>query len=122
MDMIRVRRWLEGRPVRLIGPNCPGIITPGACKIGIMPGHIHRPGTSGRLALGHAHLRSGRPADGARHRPVDVHRIGGDPVGGVDFVDVLTLFNADPDTHGVIMIGEIGGQAEERAAAYIRRT
>jgi len=121
MDMIRVRRWLTGRPTRLIGPNCPGIITPGACKMGIMPGHIHRPGHIGVVS------RSGTLTYEAVGQLTALGigqstciGIGGDPVGGLDFVEVLTLFNADPDTHGVIMIGEIGGQAEERGAAYIK--
>jgi succinyl-CoA synthetase alpha subunit len=121
MDMIRVRRALEGRSARLIGPNCPGIITPGACKIGIMPGHIHRPGNFGVVS------RSGTLTYEAVGQLTALGMgqstcigIGGDPVAGMDFVDVLAEFNADPDTHGVMMIGEIGGNAEERAAAWIK--
>jgi succinyl-CoA synthetase alpha subunit len=135
-DMLKVRRVLEGlngsaagpqgpaatRPTtRLIGPNCPGIITPGACKIGIMPGHIHKPGHVGVVS------RSGTLTYEAvgQLTALGVGQstcigIGGDPVGGMDFVDVLELFQADPDTHGVILIGEIGGGAEERAARFIR--
>jgi succinyl-CoA synthetase alpha subunit len=121
MDMIRVRRALEGRPVRLLGPNCPGVITPGACKIGIMPGHIHRPGKLGVVS------RSGTLTYEAVGQITALGLgqstcvgIGGDPVAGMDFVDVLRLFNDDPETEGVMMIGEIGGNAEEDAAQYAK--
>jgi succinyl-CoA synthetase alpha subunit len=119
-DMIRVRRSLEGKSVRLVGPNCPGVITPGECKIGIMPGHIHRAGKIGVVS------RSGTLTYEAVGQLTALGLgqstcvgIGGDPVGGMDFVDVLELFNADPDTQAVMMMGEIGGNAEERAAEYI---
>ena len=124
MDMIKVRRVLESaahRGQRLIGPNCPGIITPGACKIGIMPGHIHKVGHVGVVS------RSGTLTYEAVGQLTALGigqstcvGIGGDPVAGMDFVDVLELFQADPDTHGVIMIGEIGGGAEERGASFIK--
>jgi succinyl-CoA synthetase alpha subunit len=122
VDMLRVRRVLEGLQgkSRLIGPNCPGIITPGACKIGIMPGHIHKAGHVGVVS------RSGTLTYEAvgQLSALGIGQstcigIGGDPVGGMDFVDVLELFQADKDTHGVILIGEIGGGAEERAARFI---
>ncbi len=120
-DMIRVRRALEGRPVRLVGPNCPGVITPGACKLGIMPGHIHRTGRLGVVS------RSGTLTYEAVGQITALGLgqstcvgIGGDPVGGMDFVNVLKLFNDDPQTEGVMMIGEIGGNAEERAASFIK--
>lgn len=121
MDMIRVRRALESYDARLIGPNCPGIITPGECKIGIMPGHIHKPGRVGVVS------RSGTLTYEAVGQLTKLGLgqstcigIGGDPVAGLDFVDALELFNNDPNTDAVMMMGEIGGNAEETAAAWIK--
>ena len=124
MDMVKVRRALEHRlnkDLRLIGPNCPGVITPGLCKIGIMPGHIHKVGPIGVVS------RSGTLTYEAvgQLSALGIGQstcvgIGGDPVNGMDFIDVLRLFNDDPQTEGVIMIGEIGGGAEERAAEWVK--
>ena len=122
LDMVRVRRALGGTAVRLIGPNCPGIISPGKCKVGIMPGHIHRPGNVGVIS------RSGTLTYEAVGQLTEIGLgqstcvgIGGDPVGGMNFVDLLELFNQDPDTRAILMIGEIGGSAEQEAAEYISK-
>ena len=121
LDMLKVRRVLEGSGARLIGPNCPGIITPGECKIGIMPGHIHKKGHIGVLSKsGTLTYEAVGQLSALGIGQSTCVGIGGDPIAGLDFIDVLDLFNKDPDTHGVIMIGEIGGAAEIRAAEWIK--